>query len=83
MSSSDRVRDGSAGPWRDTPPTGKATADPLAAGAADPYSSWLDRMQRARVRHAAITKNLYTWANYKSWAERVKDSWEEESDPKV
>jgi hypothetical protein len=70
MSSSDRVRDGSA-PRHETPPTGQTTAD------ADPYASWLDRMQRARVRHAAITKNLYTWANYKSWAERVKDSWEE------
>ena len=65
MSSSDRVRE--------IPPPGKAPA----AGEADPYASWLDRMQRARVRHAAITKNLYTWANYKSWTERVKGSWDE------
>jgi hypothetical protein len=33
-------------------------------------------MQRARARHAAITKNLYTWSNYKSWADRMRDSWE-------
>jgi hypothetical protein len=33
-------------------------------------------MQRARVRHAAITKNLYTWSNYKNWADRMRDSWE-------
>lgn len=78
MSSSDRVRDGSAAARNETPPTGKTPA----AGEADPYASWLDRMQRARVRHAAITKNLYTWANYKSWAERVKDSWEDEPESK-
>lgn len=47
---------------------------PAAADAADPYASWLDRMQRARARHAAITKNLYTWSNYKNWAERMRDS---------
>jgi hypothetical protein len=35
-------------------------------------------MQRARARHAAITRNLYTWSNYKSWADRMRDSWEEE-----
>ena len=40
-------------------------------------------MQRARVRHAAITKNLYTWANYKSWTERVKDSWDDEPGSKT
>jgi len=32
-------------------------------------------MQRARARHAAITKNLHTWSNYKNWAEQMKDSW--------
>jgi len=35
-------------------------------------------MQKARARHAAITKNLYTWSNYKSWADRMKDSFEDE-----
>jgi len=49
-----------------------------AAAPVDPYANWLDRVQRARGRHAAITRNLYTWSNYKSWAERVKDSWGEE-----
>jgi hypothetical protein len=36
-------------------------------------------MQRARTRHAAITKNLYTWSNYKNWAERMRDSFGEEA----
>jgi hypothetical protein len=35
-------------------------------------------MQRARARHAAITKNLYTWSNYKNWADRVRDSWDDD-----
>jgi len=35
-------------------------------------------MQKARARHAAITKNLYTWSNYKNWADRMKDSFEYE-----
>jgi hypothetical protein len=35
-------------------------------------------MQRARARHAAITKNLYTWSNYKNWADKMRDNWEEE-----
>ena len=33
-------------------------------------------MQRARARQAAITRNLYTWSNYKNWAEQVRDSWD-------
>jgi len=44
----------------------------------DAYATWLDRMQRARARHAAITKNLYTWSNYKSWADKMKDSFADE-----
>jgi hypothetical protein len=38
-------------------------------------------MQRARARHAAITKNLYTWSNYKSWADKMRDSWESDESP--
>ena len=44
-------------------------------GGADAYANWLDRMQRARARQAAITRNLYTWSNYKNWADQVRDSW--------
>jgi hypothetical protein len=75
MSSSDRGR-GDNATGRDTAP---AAAKPSSSGTdADPYASWLDRMQRARARHAAITKNLYTWSNYKSWADRVKGSFDDE-----
>ena len=76
MSSSDRPRGtpNAAGP--DLPAT------PTPSGGQDPYGSWLDRMQRARARHATITKNLHTWSNYKSWTEQIKDSWQDDSKKK-
>ena len=74
MSSSDRGRGDRTGRPDVTPPA-KA---PGPVDAADPYANWLDRMQRARARHAAITKNLYTWSNYKNWADRMRDSFEDE-----
>ncbi len=76
MSSSDRTR-GGPNPVRPDPPS-----TPGPSGSQDPYGSWLDRMQRARARHATITKNLHTWSNYKSWAEQIKDSWQDESKKK-
>ena len=69
MSSSDRGRGDAPGIPR----------DPAAAGAppagSDAYAAWLERMQRARQRQAAITRNLYTWSNYKNWADQVRDTW--------
>jgi hypothetical protein len=71
MSSSNRSRDDL--------PAGHEPAVPGGVnppGGADAYATWLDRMQRARARQAAITRNLYTWSNYKSWADQVRDSWQ-------
>ncbi|HSY45128.1 MAG TPA: hypothetical protein VK800_03700 [Steroidobacteraceae bacterium] len=68
MSSSDRGRGEAPGTPRE-PAVGTPT------GGADAYANWLDRMQRARARQAAITRNLYTWSNYKNWADQVRDSW--------
>jgi hypothetical protein len=79
MSSSDRGRGDMPGVRPETLAPGKPSG---AADNADPYASWLDRMQRARARHAAITKNLYTWSNYKNWAERMRDSFGEEGKAK-
>lgn len=28
-------------------------------------------------RHAAITNHLYSWHSYKSWADKVRGSWED------
>jgi len=68
MSSSDRGRDDAPATHHEPAPAGNATAG------ADTYADWLDRMQRARARQAAITRNLYTWSNYKNWVDQVRDS---------
>ena len=70
MGSSDRGRDDAPGTHRDPATTGNPTSG------ADAYANWLERMQRARARQAAITRNLYTWSNYKNWADQVRNSWE-------
>jgi hypothetical protein len=49
---------------------------------AEAYARWLEQMQRSRTRHAAITRNLYTWSNYKSWAEKMRNDWNEEDEAK-
>jgi hypothetical protein len=69
MGSSDRRDDAPGGTQRDPASASNPT------GGADAYANWLDRMQRARARQAAITRNLYTWSNYKNWADQVRDSW--------
>jgi hypothetical protein len=76
MSSNDRGRGETSG-TRGEPaaPTSSPT------GGADAYANWLDRMQRARARQAAITRNLYTWSNYKNWADQVRDSWQGTENP--
>jgi hypothetical protein len=48
---------------------------------AEAYARWLEHMQRSRTRHAAITRNLYTWSNYKSWAEKMRTDWKDDSKP--
>ena len=60
---------------------GSNSADgaPSVEGGAEAYARWLQHMQRTRGRHAAITRNLYTWSNYKTWADKVRTSWEPES----
>ncbi|MGH8181085.1 MAG: hypothetical protein ACRETR_08925 [Steroidobacteraceae bacterium] len=72
MSSFDRGR-GSAPPGKQKEPLSSGSEDP-----AEPYPDWLDRMQRARGRHAAITRNLNTWSSYKNWADRMRESFEDE-----
>jgi predicted secreted protein len=72
MSSTDRGR-GNAPIKQKDPPSSPAAAEP-----AEPFPQWMDRMQRARGRHAAITRNLNTWSSYKNWADRMRESWEDE-----
>jgi hypothetical protein len=60
-----------------------AGADEASAGRGkadgwEAYSNWLNRIQKTGGRHAAITRNLYSWNNYKNWADKVRNSWEDE-----
>ena len=41
-------------------------------------------LSRSRVlggRHSAITRNLQSYASYKSWAEKMRSAWEPDKDP--
>lgn len=46
------------------------------------YSKWLNRVQQNTTpgggRHAAITRNLNSWNHYKTWADKVRNSWDRE-----
>jgi hypothetical protein len=45
-------------------------------------ANWLDRAQPSNSRHAAITRSLHTWSNYKSWTDKVRSNWDKEKDTK-
>ena len=49
-----------------------------AQSGAEAYARWLEHMQRTRTRHAAITRNLSSWSNYKIWAEKMRHDWVDE-----
>ncbi len=54
------------------------TGPVLRAGAAPETQNWLDRAQPTNPRHAAITRSLYSWSSYKSWTDKVRNSWAKE-----
>jgi len=72
MSSTDR-RGNAPSKQKEPPSSGPASTDQ-----AEPFPDWLDRMHRARGRHSAITRNLNTWSSYKNWADRMRESFEDE-----
>ncbi|MDQ2641093.1 MAG: hypothetical protein M3Y79_11015 [Pseudomonadota bacterium] len=59
-----------------------ATGEHPAPGASEQFAEWSARMQRGRGRHAAISRNLNTWSNYKNWSEKVRQSWESDVAPR-
>ncbi|HEU4531320.1 MAG TPA: hypothetical protein VFR59_09035 [Steroidobacteraceae bacterium] len=67
--------------YKAEPATERRTGDegtaPRKAEGWEAYSSWLNRIQKTGGRHAAITRNLYSWNNYKNWADKVRGNWEE------
>lgn len=55
---------------------GEETSMPRAkAESWESYSNWVNRTHKGGGRHAAITRNLNSWSNYKSWADKVRNSW--------
>ena len=68
---------------REIPPVGRevpGTARPAAASPG-PFPTWAERMHGVQARHEAITRNLNTWSSYKSWAERMRSTWEGDAAP--
>lgn len=75
MSSTERTPGDPAPPARSevgAPSSGKSPP-----AVPDPYESWMEKMQRGRGRHSAITRNLNSFANYKSWADKMKVTFED------
>jgi hypothetical protein len=44
----------------------------------DGSKPWTERPQPPNSRHSAITRTLHTFPNYKSWADKVKNSWDKD-----
>lgn len=58
-----------------TAPEGSA---PRKGDGLEAYASWLNRIQKTGGRHSAITRNLYSWSSYKSWADKVRGTWDDD-----
>ena len=67
--------------------TGETAGSVVRAGAPrDPQRNWLERAhpgsvpasQPANSRHAAITRSLNSWSNYKSWTDKVRSTWDKD-----
>lgn len=59
--------------------TGETVGSVVRAGAArDTQRNWLDRTQPSNPRHAAITRSLNSWSNYKSWTDKVRHNWDKD-----
>ena len=66
---------------REVPPAARqeiAAKMPPVTPPSGPYAPWTEPAQHTHARHDAITRNLNTWSNYKSWAERMRSTWERE-----
>lgn len=58
--------------------TGEPAGSVIRAGRESSERNWIDRAPPASSRHAAITRTLYSWSSYKSWAERVRGSFDKD-----
>jgi hypothetical protein len=79
----DSMATGKHRPWAGEPGSSIVRASsPLR----DPHRKWPDRTPAAPLpanpRHAAITRSLYSWTNYKSWTDKINKSWEKDKSGK-
>jgi len=40
-----------------------------------------DKLTPGTSRHGAISRRLFTYSNYKSWAEKIRTSWDDDEEP--
>ena len=40
-------------------------------------------LQPSNPRHAAITRSLYSWTNYKNWTDKVRSNWDKDKERQV
>lgn len=38
---------------------------------------WLERSQASNLRHAAITRSLYSLSSYQNWTDRMRSQWQD------
>jgi hypothetical protein len=69
--------------------TGDTAGPTVRAGAPrDKQRNWLERAHPAlpqppaNPRHAAITRSLNSWSNYKSWTDKVRSNWDKDKSGK-
>lgn len=63
--------------------TGETVGPVVRAGSPrDGQRNWLDRAQPSNPRHAAITRSLNSWSNYKSWTDKVRHNWDKDKSGK-
>ena len=58
--------------------TGETGSVVRAGGPRDAQRNWLDRATPSNPRHAAITRSLNSWSNYKSWTDKVRNTWDKD-----
>ena len=60
--------------------TAKPEQGPSRPGVATPAADWPARAP-GTSRHGAISRRLFTYSNYKSWAEKMRSSWDDAEEP--
>ena len=45
-------------------------------GPSELYADWMARRERGRGRQATLSRNLNTLVSYRSWADKVRGSWD-------